>query len=87
MRYYGDPVPGHRKTSTVSLTLTFRKFIFDFDVRCVSRKFTAYSCLHLSKKRLLIRFILAVVLKRTVGFITTVDLVLEEYINCLPNSK
>ena len=37
------------KTSTISLTLTFREFIFNFDVRCVSRKFTTYSCLHLSK--------------------------------------
>ena len=29
----------------------------------------------------------SVVLERTVRFLTTVDVVLEEYNNCLPNSK
>ena len=41
------------KNSTVSLTLIFMEFIFNFDVCCVSRKFTPYACLHLSKKWLL----------------------------------
>ena len=45
------------------------------------------SCLQLSKKWLLMRFILSVVLERTVRFLTTVDVVLEEYNNCLPNNK
>ena len=45
------------------------------------------SCFHVSKKWLLMRFILSVVLERTVRLLTTVDVVLEEYINCLPNSK
>ena len=36
-----------------------------------------YSCLHLSQKWLLMRFILSVVLERTVRFLTTVDVVLE----------
>ena len=89
-QYYGnDQVSGHLfiKTSTISLTLIFREFIFNFDVCCVSRKFTTYSCLHLSKKLLLMRFILSVVLERTVTFLTTVDVVLEEYNNYLPNNK
>ena len=33
------------------------------------------------------RFILLVVLERTVRFLTTVDFVLEEYNNCMPNNK
>ena len=41
------------------------------------------SCLHLSKKWLLMRFILSVVLERKVIFLST----LEEYDNCLPNKK
>ena len=36
------------QTSTKSLTLIFGDFIFNFDVRCVSRKFTTYVYLHLS---------------------------------------
>ena len=32
------------KTSTASLTLTFREFIFNFDIRFVSRKFTLHIC-------------------------------------------
>ena len=73
-------------TSTISLTLIFREFIFDFDVCCVSGKITTYSCLHLSQKLLLMRFILLVVLERTVIFVTTVDVVLEVYNNCLQNN-
>ena len=45
------------------------------------------SCLHLSKKWLLIQFILSAVLESAVRFLTTVDVVLEEYNNCLPNNK
>ena len=37
-------------TSTISLTLIFGEFIFNFDVRCISCKFTTYSCLQLSQK-------------------------------------
>ena len=33
------------------------------------------------------RFILSVVLERTVGFVATVDVVLEEYNNCLAINK
>ena len=33
------------------------------------------------------RFILSVVLERMVRFLTTVDVVLEEYNNCLPKNK
>ena len=33
------------------------------------------------------QFILSVVLERTVKFLATVDFVLEEYNNCLPNNK
>ena len=54
-------------------------FIFSFDVCCVSRKFTTYSCFNLSPKWLLLRFILSVVLDRTVRFAATVDAVLEDY--------
>ena len=61
--------------------------MFNFDVCCVSRKFTTHSCLHLSQKLLLARFILLVVLERMVRFLTTVNVVLEEYDNCLPNNK
>ena len=59
-----------------------------FDVRCVSRKFTTNLCLHLvSRKWLLMRFILSVMLERMVRFLTTVYVVLHEYSNCLPNNK
>ena len=61
--------------------------MFNFDDCCVSRKFTTYSCPHLSQKLLLARFILLVVLERMVRFLTTVKVVLEEYDNCLPNNK
>ena len=33
------------------------------------------------------RFILSVVLERVVRFLTTVDVVLEDYNNCLQNNK
>ena len=72
---------------TISLTLFFWEFIFTFDVRCVSHKFTTYSCLKKKKKWLLVRFILSVVLHRKFRFLTTVDVVLKEYNNCLPNNK
>ena len=52
-------------TSTVSLTLIFGEFIFNFDVCCISRKFTSCSCFHLSQK------LLSVVLETTVRFATT----------------
>ena len=45
------------------------------------------SCPYLSKKWLLMWFILSVVLKRTVRFLTTVNVVLEEYNNGLSNNK
>ena len=32
-------------------------------------------------------FILSVMLERTVRFLTAVDVMLEEYNNCLPNDK
>ena len=35
----------------------------------------------------MMRFILLAVLERTVRFLTTVDVVLEEYNNYLPNKK
>ena len=55
------------KTSTISLTLIFKEFIFNFDVCCVSRKFSAW---------------------RTVRFLTIViDVVLEQYDNCLSINK
>ena len=57
---------------------SFRLFIFSFDVRCASRKFTTYSCLRLSQKWLLMRFILSVGLERIVRFAATVDVVLED---------
>ena len=76
-----------QKHNTININLIFREFIFNFDVSCVSRKFTAYQCLHVSKKWLLMQFILSVVLERMLRFLTTVDLVLEGYNNCLPNSK
>ena len=38
-------------------------------------------------KKITMRFILSVVLKRTVRFVATVDVVLEEINNCLPNNK
>ena len=76
------------KSCTISLSLTFfLEFIFNFDFRIVSRNFTTYSCLHLSQKWLLMRFLLSVVLERTVRFLTTIVVVLEEYNNCQPNSK
>ena len=43
----GTFLPG---TKTMSLTLIVEKFKLNFDFRCVSRKFTTYSCLHLSQK-------------------------------------
>ena len=43
--------------------------------------------LHLSKKLLLMQFILSVVLERMVRFLATVHVVLEEYNNCLRNKK
>ena len=46
----------------------FWKFIFNFDARCVSRKFTTNSCL---------QFMLSVVLERTVRFLITAGAVLE----------
>ena len=63
--------------------MIFGEFTFNFDVRCVSRKFNTYSCLYLSQKCLLMRFILSVVLERTVRFLPTVDVTLEQYNNCL----
>ena len=78
-------------TSTILLMLIFEEFIFDiwgviFDVRCVWRKFTTYSCLNLSQKWLLMQFISSVVLERTVRLVTAVYVVLGEC-NCLPNNK
>ena len=55
----------------------FREFIYNFDARCVSRKFTTYSCQHLCQKWLLMRFFVSVVLERTVRFVITADFVLE----------
>ena len=76
------------KTGTILLTIIFREFRFNFNVRCVSRKFTTYSCIHLSKKWLLMRFILSVVLERTVRLLALViDAVLEEYNNFLSINK
>ena len=46
-----------------------------------------YSCLQLFQKLLLMRFILSVVLEKMVRFLTTVDVELEEYNNCLPINK
>ena len=37
------------KTSAISLTLMFTEFIFNFHASCVSRKFTTYPYLRLSK--------------------------------------
>ena len=79
-------VPFHHKLAPL-LTLIFEKFIFNFNLRCFPHKFSIYSCLHLSQKRLLMRFILSAVLQRTVRFLTTVHVVLGEYINCLPYNK
>ena len=45
------------------------------------------SCLQQSKKWLLMRFILSGVVERTVRFLTTVDVVLGKYNNCMPNNK
>ena len=55
----------------------------------VACKFTTYPCLYLSKKRLLMWFVLSVVPERTVRFLTltTVDVVLEEHNDSLPNNK
>ena len=71
------------KTSTISLKSMFRESIFNFDVRCVPRKLM-FSPI---QKLLLMRFILSVVLERKVKFLTKVDVVLEEYNNCLSNNK
>ena len=57
----------------------FPLFIFGFDVCSVSSKFTTCSCLHLSQKWLLRRFILSAAIERTVRFAATVDAVLEDY--------
>ena len=46
-----------------------------------------YSCFHLFQKLLLMRFMLSVVLEKMVRFLTTADVVLEEYNNCLPINK
>ena len=51
-----------------------------------SKYYAPHLCLHLSWKWLLMQFILSVVLERPVRFVTTVDVVLEEYKNCLPNN-
>ena len=75
------------KTSTILFALFFLEFIFSFNASCVSRKFTSYSCLHPSRKWLLMRFILSVVFDRTVRFLTTDDVVVEEYNNCPTNNK
>ena len=58
-----------------------------FVVSHVNLLYSTYSYPHLSKKGLLMQFILSVVLERTVRFLATVDFVLEEYNNCLPNNK
>ena len=65
----------------------FLEFIFNFDARCVSPKFTTYSCFHLCRKCLLMRFVLSVVLERTVRFLIKADVVLELHHNCLPSNK
>ena len=57
---------------------TFPLFIFSFDIHCVSRKFTTFSCLYLVQKCLLIPFILSVVLERTAKLAATVTVVLED---------
>ena len=51
-------------------------FIFSFDIHCVSRNFTTFSCLHVFRKILLMWFNLSVELERTVRFAATVDVVL-----------
>ena len=45
------------------------------------------SCLYLSQKWLLMRFILPVVLKRTIRFLTIVDITLGKHNNYQPNNK
>ena len=61
--------------------------MFNFDVRCVSRKFNTYSCLRLSQKLLMTVIIFSVVLERTVRFVTIVDVVLEKFNNYQSNNK
>ena len=71
-----------RVTMEISLTLIFRESVFDFDICSVSRKFTPPV-----QKMITDEVILSVVLERTVRLLTTVDVVLEEYNNYLPNIK
>ena len=65
--------PFHHKLTQHNL---FQVYI-QFDACCVSHDLDTYSCLHLCQKRLLMWFILAVILERTIRFLNTVDAVLE----------
>ena len=69
--------------------LTFGEFAFNVDVCCISRKFAIHIHVSTYPKNdwVLMRFILSVVLERTVRFLTTVHVVLEEFNNCLSNKK
>ena len=71
------------KISAISLALIFREFVFNL----MFLEFHIISSLQLSKKQSLMQFIVSVVLERTGRFQTTVDVVLEEYNNCLPSTK
>ena len=79
-RYYSNPpkVSGYlfMKNYHSIITLIYREFVFNFDVCCVSCKVTTYSCLHLSKKSLLMQLMLLVALERAGRFLTTGDAVL-----------
>ena len=79
-----DPVNGNSPKVSGYL---FVFFLFSFDVHCDSLKFTTYIYLHQSPKWLVMRFILSVMLGRTVRFAATVDVVLEDYNSCLQSNK
>ena len=61
--------------------------MFNFDVRCVSRKFTTYPRSPPIQKMITDVVYLSERLAGTVRFLTTVDVMLEEYNSCLPNNK
>ena len=66
-----------------SLTLIYRGSILDFDVRRVSCKFISPPIEKIITDA--VYFISSA--KRTVTFLTTVDVLLEKYNNYLPNNK
>ena len=72
-----------RKTSTISLTLIFRESIFNFGVSCVSCKFMTPPI----QKMITDAVNFSVVLEKKGRFRTTVDVVSEEYNNCLPDNR